>query len=365
MRIFAGPWVKSILDRLGMKEGERIESRMVTRRIEAAQKKVEERNFEIRKNLLEYDEVMDEQRKRIYRYRQRILDGVSCRDLIVDMIRAQVDHTIGVFLDRDYGVDTFAKWASARLSTTLDPRDYRGLDFASAELHAKDQAERLAETQVLDAIEENLPIEEEASEWNWEALAKMADVRWGLSLRDRDLKKVGRDHVAELLIDKAREAVHRVDLSQGAPLFDEDFPLRSIVGWVKAKFGIELDMDPLRARAGGAEDASVPASGAEIRRKGGRVSGDGGTVPLHHRRRRADRSSGPGRLGPRPIRDRTVRRRFEEQTTGRDSRPVDQPQSRLPAARRRGTRRGQTENRRDLRGCRAFRHAGTSLWRQR
>ncbi len=46
MRIFAGPWVKSILERLGMKEGERIESRMVTRRIEAAQKKVEERNFE-------------------------------------------------------------------------------------------------------------------------------------------------------------------------------------------------------------------------------------------------------------------------------------------------------------------------------
>ena len=75
MRIFAGEWVKSVLTRLGMKEGEAIESRMVSRRIEAAQKKVEERNFDIRKNLLEYDEVMDEQRKRVYSYRQRILDG--------------------------------------------------------------------------------------------------------------------------------------------------------------------------------------------------------------------------------------------------------------------------------------------------
>ena len=120
MRIFAGPWVKSILERLGMKEGERIESRMVTRRIEAAQKKVEERNFEIRKNLLEYDEVMDEQRKRVYRYRQQILDGVSCRDLIVTMVREQVDYFINMFLDRDYGVDTFAKWAGNRLSTSLD-----------------------------------------------------------------------------------------------------------------------------------------------------------------------------------------------------------------------------------------------------
>ena len=70
---------------IGMVEGEAIESKMVTRRIEGAQKKVEERNFEIRKNLLEYDEVMDEQRKRVYSYRQKILDGVNCRDLIVDM----------------------------------------------------------------------------------------------------------------------------------------------------------------------------------------------------------------------------------------------------------------------------------------
>ncbi|MCG8586871.1 MAG: preprotein translocase subunit SecA, partial [Pirellulales bacterium] len=71
MRIFAGEWVKNMLTRLGMKEGEAIESRMVSRRIEGAQKKVEERNFEIRKNLLEYDEVMDEQRKRVYGYRQK------------------------------------------------------------------------------------------------------------------------------------------------------------------------------------------------------------------------------------------------------------------------------------------------------
>ncbi len=57
-----------------MEEGQAIESRMVSRRIEAAQKKVEERNFDIRKNLLEYDEVMDHQRKRIYGYRQEILE---------------------------------------------------------------------------------------------------------------------------------------------------------------------------------------------------------------------------------------------------------------------------------------------------
>jgi len=246
MRIFAGPWVRSILEKLGMKEGERIESRMVTRRIEAAQKKVEERNFEIRKNLLEYDEVMDEQRKRVYRYRQQILDGASCRDLIIDMVREQVGFYIDMFLDRDYGVETYTKWAGNRLSTSLEPRDYRGMDFASADIYAKEQAERMAETQVLDAVEENLPLEEESSEWNWEALAKLANTRWGLNLRDRDLKKVGRDDVAELIIDKARTAINRVDLSEGAPFLEEDFALRTTSGWVKAKFGIDLEMDDIR-----------------------------------------------------------------------------------------------------------------------
>ncbi len=67
MRKFAGEWVSNILARLGMEDGEAIESKMVSRRIEGAQKKVEERNFDSRKNLLEYDEVMDEQRKRVYR----------------------------------------------------------------------------------------------------------------------------------------------------------------------------------------------------------------------------------------------------------------------------------------------------------
>ncbi|MFO7905930.1 MAG: SEC-C metal-binding domain-containing protein [Pirellulaceae bacterium] len=246
MRIFAGPWVKGILEKLGMSEGERIESRMVTRRIEGAQKKVEERNFEIRKNLLEYDEVMDEQRKRVYRYRQQILNGISCRDLIIDMVWEQIDTYIDSFLDRDYGVETFTNWAGKRLSTTLDPRDYRGMDFASAEIYAKEQAERMAETQVLDAVEENLPLEEESSEWKWEALAKMANARWGLNLRDRDLKKVGRDQVAELIIERAREAIARVDLSEGAPILDEDFPLRTTIGWVKSKFGMTLDIEDIR-----------------------------------------------------------------------------------------------------------------------
>jgi preprotein translocase subunit SecA len=246
MRIFAGEWVKNVLTRLGMQEGEAIESNMVTRRIEGAQKKVEERNFETRKSLLEYDEVMDEQRKRVYGFRQQILNGVNCKTKIMEMIERQIDQYLDDILDKDYGTTTFAKWVGGELSVELDAADFRGLDFDAAGRLAKDQAQRMAEGQVLEAIDENLPDDAEPDEWNWEALAKLANTRWGLSLRDRDLKKVGRDQVGELLIEKSREAIENTDLSAGARFLDLDYGLRTACDWVRYKFGIELVLDEVR-----------------------------------------------------------------------------------------------------------------------
>ena len=246
MRIFAGEWVKNVLTRLGMEEGQAIESRMVSRRIEGAQKKVEERNFEIRKNLLEYDEVMDEQRKRVYGYRQRILNGADCRQLILQMIHGEIDRHLNQFLDRDYGTDSFCQWVSKQLGVEFEPREFRGMDFATADLHARDAAERAAETQIFEMIEENLPSEEDPQEWNWEALAKAANSRWRLSLRDRDLKRLGREGVAEFLLEKARESIQKTDLSEGKPLLDPDFGLAAACGWVKHKFGINLAVEEVR-----------------------------------------------------------------------------------------------------------------------
>ena len=116
MRIFAGDFVKRMLEFGGFKEDVPLQSGMVSRRIDGAQKKREEFNFEIRKNLLEYDEVMDEQRKRVYKFRQQILDGYSCREIVLDMIRDEVESNVGTLLSRDYGVDSFARFAGSRLS---------------------------------------------------------------------------------------------------------------------------------------------------------------------------------------------------------------------------------------------------------
>ena len=82
MRIFAKEWVSTLLQRLGMEEGVPIESRMITRRIEAAQKAVEGQHFEARKHLLEYDDVMNKQREAVYGLRRQLLEGLEQKELI-------------------------------------------------------------------------------------------------------------------------------------------------------------------------------------------------------------------------------------------------------------------------------------------
>jgi preprotein translocase subunit SecA len=261
MRIFAGEWVKNVLTRLGMQDGEAIESRMVTRRVEAAQKKVEERNFEVRKNLLEYDEVMDEQRKRVYGFRQRILDhtdgDADLREMILEMVDRQVDQNIGTFLDKDYGPQTFAGWAAAQLGCELDPADFRGMNPAEAERLAVDEAVRQSESQIFEAVDENLPSGEDETEWNWAALASFANARWKLSVNDRDLKRVGREGVAEFLQERAREAIHRIDLTEGGRFLAPDFGLRSACGWTEWRFGARLDESDLAAVEKAGHDANA------------------------------------------------------------------------------------------------------------
>jgi len=84
MRIFAKQWVSTLLERLGMEEGVPIESKMISKRIEGAQKAVEAQNFESRKHLLEYDDVMNKQREAVYGLRRQLLEGVDQKELILE-----------------------------------------------------------------------------------------------------------------------------------------------------------------------------------------------------------------------------------------------------------------------------------------
>ena len=101
MRIFAGDRVKAIMDRLKMPEGEAIEASMVTRSIESAQRKVEARNFDMRKQLLEYDDVANDQRKVIYQQRNEILDATDLSAQIQSLREGCFDDIVRQFVPRE------------------------------------------------------------------------------------------------------------------------------------------------------------------------------------------------------------------------------------------------------------------------
>ena len=135
LRIFAGDRVKAIMDRLNMPDGEAIEAGIVSRSIESAQRKVEARNFDMRKQLLEYDDVANDQRKVVYQQRNEILDATEIRDTI-DSLRA------GVFADT---ARTFVppesveeQWDLAGLDAVL--KNDWGLDAPVTQWVAADQS---------------------------------------------------------------------------------------------------------------------------------------------------------------------------------------------------------------------------------
>ncbi len=117
MRIFYRDWVVNAMERLGMTEGQPIESGMVTRAIAKAQRKVEDRNFEIRKSLLEYDEVMDQQRKTIYGVRQDVLEKIELTEKALTMLGGALNRGATVHLGDPSG---FKEWCLKTFGLELD-----------------------------------------------------------------------------------------------------------------------------------------------------------------------------------------------------------------------------------------------------
>jgi preprotein translocase subunit SecA len=105
MRIFAKDWVSGFMQKLGMEEGTAIESRMISKRIEAAQKAVEAQNFESRKHLLEYDDVMNKQRETIYGLRRQLLEGQEQKEFVLEACDRMVDWLVSQFCPKAQHAD--------------------------------------------------------------------------------------------------------------------------------------------------------------------------------------------------------------------------------------------------------------------
>jgi len=156
MRIFAKEWVSKLLERLGMEEGIPIESKLISRRIETAQKAVEGQHFESRKHLLEYDDVMNKQREAVYGLRRRLLEGMDQKNLILE---DYVSSILGDLMDEYCPVKGHADdWNIKGLKDAVFTRF--GVDFIAEGV----KADALNRQELGDAIFEKLKERYEAKE---------------------------------------------------------------------------------------------------------------------------------------------------------------------------------------------------------
>jgi preprotein translocase subunit SecA len=263
MRIFAKDWVSGALQKLGMEEGMALEHRWLSRGIENAQKKVEERNFDIRKHLLEYDEVMDRQRKIFYGRRQNILEADDLRDFVWEMLTDSAEAACDSYLSPGYSYETVAEWARRNLAAQVDAVQLEG---KSAD-ELVDFLQDLAQQTARDAIEESLPeflpeeIEDTGEPYDegdeddegeeeedigpppkadYRALAAWAETRLSVRLREADLKKLGRDEIQDLLVRAADERLKAVDFSPIQNFLKPDYRLAALADWANKKFDFRL-----------------------------------------------------------------------------------------------------------------------------
>ncbi|MBL8840465.1 MAG: preprotein translocase subunit SecA [Planctomycetes bacterium] len=146
MRVFANDRVQRILELVGMTEDVDIQSGMVSRSIRRAQKRIEGRNFDIRKNLLEYDEVMDKQRRTVYGLRQEVLEGADCRERVTEMIREHVERAVSTYIGEKPEAAQYAEAAqavNAKIGTKVDGAAFFGREREELEKALGEAAEKL------------------------------------------------------------------------------------------------------------------------------------------------------------------------------------------------------------------------------
>ncbi|HLD36107.1 MAG TPA: SEC-C metal-binding domain-containing protein, partial [Planctomycetota bacterium] len=145
LRLFAPQWVSQLLLKLGMEKGQPIASRLVSNAIEKAQKRMESHNFDIRKNLLDYDKVMNEQRLIIYGQRQKMLKGEGTKEMVMEMIKDAIYNAIDKFLP-----EKSREWDYQGLSDLLKQKV--GVNIPASELEAlKSDVEGLEERIISEA----------------------------------------------------------------------------------------------------------------------------------------------------------------------------------------------------------------------
>ena len=137
MRIFGSDRITGMMNKLGMEEGQEIQHPLVTKAVETAQKRVEERNFDIRKHLLEYDNVMNRQREIIYKERKTILESPDLKEYSYQMMEELLDRALSTYRGKDvppdqWGIENLTRWARFKFGADISGLDLKGLSYDDA-----------------------------------------------------------------------------------------------------------------------------------------------------------------------------------------------------------------------------------------
>ena len=192
MRLFGSEKLMSVFKSLGVAENEQIEHKMLSSAIEKAQKKIEGNNYGIRKNLLEYDQVNNEQREIIYKERRRVLDGENMRESIYKMITDTVEHAVDMCISDDLDSE---EWDLGELDSVLLPtiplqpitkEKVKGLKKNQLKQNLKEEAVKLYEEK-----EAEFPEPEQLRELERVILLKVIDQKWMDHIDDMDQLRQG------------------------------------------------------------------------------------------------------------------------------------------------------------------------------
>ena len=193
MRLFGSEKLMSVFNTLGVEDGEQIEHKMLSNAIEKAQKKIESNNYGIRKNLLEYDQVMNEQREIIYEERRRVLDGESMRDTVYNMITEYVENLVDRCVSPDVEPE---EWDLTGLEVSLHDVIPQ-LKFPTAkeieDMQQKELKHLLKEKAVkaYEGKEAEFPEPEQIREMERVVLLKVIDAKWMDHIDDMDQLRQG------------------------------------------------------------------------------------------------------------------------------------------------------------------------------
>ncbi len=259
MKYFAGETTMKFLARMGMKEGDSIEHPMLSKSVERAQRKVEERNFQIRKNVLEYDEVMEHQRQAFYGLRQRALEGRDVKGLIFEFIKETVDQAVDTYLDPDYPAQCAAEFAKSKLECSIPHERLRGKELADIERTILAEAEYEARQSIHLTLGEYMPSEgsEVAVDFDAAGLCRWAKSRFGIEIAPDSLRSGGaaeRQEVQRLLEEAALRSIRGADLSGLAAYVVPNYGAAELSGWVRNTLEFDVPTEEIvKARKGEAD----------------------------------------------------------------------------------------------------------------